>query len=107
MKIGIVLSTDDPEKAWNALRFGVTALDAGHEVQTFLLAAGVELEGIPSDRFDVQDQLAAYLEAGGEVLACGTCLDLRQQEGTEACPVSTMQDLLALVEGSDRVVTVG
>lgn len=107
MRIGIVLSINEPELAWNAMRFGVTALQRGHRVRIFLLARGVELEGLTSPRFDVKGQLAKYRKRGGEILACGTCLELRAKDGTEACPASTMQDLLALVEDFDRVLTFG
>ena len=40
MKIGIVLGTKEPEKAWNAFRFGVTALKARHGAKVFLINAG-------------------------------------------------------------------
>ena len=107
MKIGIVLSTKDPEAAWNALRFGVTGRRSGHTVRMFLMNAGVELEDIRDPKFDVPDQLRKYREGGGEILACGTCLDTRDKEGTETCPTSTMAELLAIVEQSDRVLTFG
>lgn len=107
MKFGLVLSTKDAETAWNALRLGLAARDAGHEVRLFLLGAGVELEGIDDARFDVQGRLAAFAAAGGEVMACGTCLDVRGKEGSAVCPVSTMADLLALAEESDRLLTFG
>ena len=42
---------------------------------------------------------------GGKVLACGTCLKLRQSEGTEICPLSTMNDLYQLVNECDKVLT--
>jgi hypothetical protein len=32
MKIGIVISTNDPESVWNAFRFGNVALKASHAV---------------------------------------------------------------------------
>ena len=41
MKIGIILETNDPEKAWNAIRFANTALTKQHEVRLFLMGAGV------------------------------------------------------------------
>ncbi len=46
MKIGIVLSTAEPEVAWNAFRFGVTALSSKHEVKVFLMNKGVEIGDI-------------------------------------------------------------
>lgn len=107
MRIGIVLSTNEPELAWNAMRFGVTALKGGHRVRIFLLARGVELEELTSPTFDIKSQLEKYRRHGGEILACGTCLEFRAKDSTEACPASTMQDLLALVEDFDRVLTFG
>ena len=46
-----------------------------------------------------------FLDLGGAILACGTCLKLRQAEGSELCPVSTMKDLYEIVRDSDRVIT--
>lgn len=42
MKIGIVLSTNDPEEVWNAFRFANMALKANHAVKVFLVNEGVE-----------------------------------------------------------------
>jgi uncharacterized protein involved in oxidation of intracellular sulfur len=46
-----------------------------------------------------------FVDAGGAILACGTCLKLRRSEGTELCPLSTLQDLYEMVRDSDRVVS--
>jgi sulfur relay (sulfurtransferase) complex TusBCD TusD component (DsrE family) len=46
MKIGIVISTNDPEEVWNALRFGNMALKANHTVKVFLINKGVEAENV-------------------------------------------------------------
>jgi uncharacterized protein involved in oxidation of intracellular sulfur len=107
MRIGIVLSTDEPELAWNALRLAVRALGAGHGVQCFLLARGVRIEQIRHPDFDVQGQLQAYERAGGTIRSCTTCLEHRGMEGSAACPAGSMHDLLALVEQCDKVLTFG
>ncbi len=107
MKIGVVLNTADPETAWNALRFGSTAIAGGNEVSFFLLGVGVEAPNIVDETFDVKGQLKTFTENGGLLLACGTCLKSRDNNDFSACPVGTMQDLLSLVEESDRVVTFG
>ena len=107
MKLGIVLSTKEPEKAWNAFRLGVTALKANHVVKVFLLNEGVEAEEIQSEKYNVKGQIDAFIQNKGEMLACGTCLKSRQREGSSVCPVSTMQDLLKMVEESDRILTFG
>lgn len=105
--LGIVLETADPERAWNAFRLGITALDAGNDVSVFLLGAGVEAEEITDGQFDVRDRMEAFVAAGGELHACGTCLEIRDSDDSEVCPVSTMDDLLEVVTTSEKVLTIG
>ena len=105
--LGIVLETNDPERAWNAFRLGLTALDEGVDVSVFLLGEGVEAEEITDEQFDVRDRMEAFDAEGGELLACGTCLEMRQSDGSEICPISTMSDMLEVVTTSDRVLTIG
>lgn len=104
-KIGIILETKEPEKAWNAFRFANACLKNGHEVKCFLMGEAVECEGVVTEKFDVDEQLQKFVEAKGEVLACGTCLKSRQLESTESCPISTMNDCVEMVEWADKVVT--
>lgn len=47
-----------------------------------------------------------YVDAGGEILACGSCLQIRNSNGTEMCPLSTMQDLYDLINVSDKVISI-
>jgi uncharacterized protein involved in oxidation of intracellular sulfur len=54
----------------------------------------------------VKGQAQKVLDAGGEFLACGACLKLRNSEGSEVCPLSTLKDQYELVRDSDRVITV-
>ena len=105
MKIGIVIYSNDAETVWNAFRYGNYALKEGDEVKTFLLAKGVESESIDTPDFKVTEQMRVFIDNGGKILACGTCLRIRHSEGTEMCPLSTMKDLYELVKESDRVVT--
>jgi len=107
MKIGVILATNEPETAWNAFRFGVTALSSGHKVKVFLTGKGVEVQDIHDEKFNVVEQIEKFTSAGGLMLACGTCLKSRNKEGTETCPLSTMKDMLKLVEESDKVLTFG
>jgi sulfur relay (sulfurtransferase) complex TusBCD TusD component (DsrE family) len=105
MKIGIILETKEHEKAWNAFRFAVTSRKQGHDVKVFLMGEAVECENLSHEKFNVAEQLRAYVAAGGEILACGTCLKSRQLDATDVCPVSTMVDCVNLVVWADRVVT--
>jgi len=47
-----------------------------------------------------------FLKNNGIVLACGVCLKIREKE-IGICPVSAMEDMLNLVEESDKVLTFG
>jgi len=107
MKIGIVISTNDPETVWNAFRFGNVALKENHSVKAFLINKGVEAECIKDEKFNVNEQLRSFAENKGEILACGSCLKVRKKEGSGVCPISTMKDLLKLVEESDKLLTFG
>ncbi len=105
MKIGIVIETKEPEKAWNAFRFAVTAKKAGNEVKVFLMGEAVECEGLKHDKYDVDGQMRLFIAEKGDILACGTCLKSRQMNGTESCPISTMNDLLGMILWSDKTLT--
>ena len=107
MKLGIILGTKEPETTWNAFRLGVTALKANHRVKVFLMNSGVELEEIRSEKYGIQEQIDAFIQNNGQILACGTCLKSRQKQGTKTCPISTMLDLLKMIEESDKILTFG
>ena len=105
MKLGIIIYSTDAETVWNAFRFGNFALGKGDNVRVFLLAKGVESEQLVSDKFNVPEQMTALADAGGAILACGTCLKIRQIAASTLCPLSTMQDMYDIVSDSDRVLT--
>ncbi len=107
MKIGIIINTNEPENVWNAFRFGTTSLLMEHEVKVFLLGKGVESENIQDEKFNVQEQIGLFVEHKGQIFACGTCLKIRHMPGSEVCPISTMHDMLHIVEESDKVLVFG
>jgi uncharacterized protein involved in oxidation of intracellular sulfur len=106
MKFGIIVNTNDPETAWNALRLGNEALAGDNETTVFLLGSGVEIVNIRDRTFNISDVLKKFLASSGNLLACGTCLTLRHQEAG-ICPISTMSELVGMISDSDKVVTLG
>ena len=105
MKLGIIIYSNDPEAVWNAFRLAVYSRKQGDTVSVFVLGRGVEAESLDSGKFDVIGQIHSFSEAGGSILACGTCLKIRQSKGLDICPISTMQDLYALIYDSDKVLS--
>lgn len=107
MKFGIIINTNEPEEVWNAFRFGTTSLLNDHEVKIFLLGRGVEAENIKDEKFNIQEQMQLFIENKGRIYACGTCMKMRQMQGSDVCPISTMHDMLHIVEDSDKVLVFG
>jgi uncharacterized protein involved in oxidation of intracellular sulfur len=104
MKIGIVVYSNDPETVWNAFRFGNFALKEGDNVKVFLMAKGVECESLDTDKYMVTEQIRTFVNSGGKTFACGMCLKIRQSEGSDICPLSTMKDLYEIVKWADKVI---
>ena len=105
MKLGIVVYSNDSETVWNAFRFANFALNEGDEVRVFLLGKGVESESLDTDKFQVTERMQTFVNSGGEILACGTCLEIHQLEGSDVCPLSTMKDMYDIVKESDKIIT--
>lgn len=107
MKIGIILNTNDAETCWNCFRFGNEALKNNHSVKVFLLGKGVEIENVKDDKFPLlEGSVKKFIKNNGIILACGACLKLREKE-IGICSVSAMEDMLKIVEESDKVVSFG
>ena len=105
MKLGIIIETNDPEKAWNAVRFANSSLKLGHEAKIFLMSAGVEIETIMHEKYNAKRQIDEFVSSHGTMLACGKCMTARKMESTETCPISTMADCIKMVEWVDKVLT--
>jgi len=105
MKLGIVVYSNDPETVFNAFRLGVFSLGKGDSVRVFLLAKGVESETLDNKQFKVSEQMQSFVDANGEIFACGTCLKIRKSKSSDMCPMSTLEDLHLIIEESDKVLT--
>lgn len=104
MNIAIVIAANDPETAWNAFRLATFMRDRRDAVKVFLLGKGVEVQDIIEAPFNVKVQMQKFIDAGGMIYACGTCLKIRNSGGTELCPLSTMNDLYEIIHESDKVL---
>lgn len=107
MRLGLIVETNDPERVWNAFRLANTALEADHSVETFLLGDGVEAPDLEHEKFNPHGVMRKYVNLGGDLLACGTCLDSRDMEADDLRPRASMSDCLGVVEDADEVLTIG
>lgn len=106
MRLGIILETKTPEKAWNGFRLAITSLRKGDQVKIFLMGEGVEVEDIHDPKFDVLEKMHTFTDQGGELLACGTCIKSRKREDSTSCPISTMIDCVDMIAWSDQTITI-
>jgi uncharacterized protein involved in oxidation of intracellular sulfur len=106
MKIGILISTGDPETLWNAFRFANLCLntDFTNEVTIFLNAKAVAYESADSEKFNIKELAKSFILSEGKLLACGKCLGFRALEENEVCHKGTQKDLYEMVVTSDKLL---
>ena len=108
MKLGIILQSNKPEHIWNTLRLAIASLKAQHSVQVFLFSEGVEIEDVAdTEQFDISQKLQEFKDLKGIILACETCLNIRSKYESKVCPLTTMKDLVKIIEESDKVLVFG
>src|SRR3989338_2506375 len=108
MKIGIILQSNNPEHIWNTFRLGIAALKENHSVQINLMNEGVEAEDIPdSEQFDISKKIHEFKDLKGVIFACETCLKVRSKSESKVCPVTTMRDLVKMVEEWKKFLVFG
>jgi len=105
MKIGIVIASNDAETSWNALRYANFCRKKEDEVKVFFMGKGVEYQKVSTDKFNTVEQAQQLMDSDGKIYACGSCINSREQEGSEMCPISTMKDMYDIVKESDKVIT--
>jgi uncharacterized protein involved in oxidation of intracellular sulfur len=69
MQILIVLSSQDPEIKWNAVRFGNFLLNEGDEVTIFLNGSAVDLLSGDSQQFPIAEQAKLFTLSEGVLAA--------------------------------------
>ncbi|OIO13000.1 sulfur reduction protein DsrE [Candidatus Gottesmanbacteria bacterium CG11_big_fil_rev_8_21_14_0_20_37_11] len=106
MKFTIILSTKNAETNWNALRLANLALKKGDEVNVFLMGEGVEYDQSSNEKYNIKQQVDTFLQSDkAKIVACGTCMKLRNQQSTDCCPIGGLEDFYTLITASDKVLT--
>ena len=105
MHLGVVITSNHPETVWNAFRLANFSLSKGDKTSIFLMANGVEAEGLNSERFDITNQMESFISNNGELYACGTCITYRNKNSSELCPISSMADLYGIINNVDKLIS--
>ncbi|MHA1532720.1 MAG: DsrE/DsrF/TusD sulfur relay family protein [Candidatus Heimdallarchaeota archaeon] len=113
----LIIINDAPygtEKAFNALRIAMT-LQKEHKdakVNVFLMADAVSCaipnQQTPDGFYNLERMLKSVIRKGGQVKACGSCLNargLKEVELIEGIEFSTMSQLTQWTVDADKVIT--
>lgn len=103
--IGIVIYSNDTETVWNAMRLANYSKSQGDTVTIFLLGKGVEVENLSKEDKNVKEQTTLFLDSGGILLGCGTCLHSRKNNAPQICKFSSLGDLYELIRKHKTVLT--
>jgi uncharacterized protein involved in oxidation of intracellular sulfur len=60
MKLLFIISTDDAETSYNAVRLANVAVKKGDEVSVFMLGKGVLFQQNSNEQFNVMEQLQRF-----------------------------------------------
>jgi uncharacterized protein involved in oxidation of intracellular sulfur len=60
MKVLFIISTDEGETIYNAMRLASTGVKKGDEVSVFMLGRGVLFEKAGSEQFNVMEQVNQF-----------------------------------------------
>jgi uncharacterized protein involved in oxidation of intracellular sulfur len=63
-----IVSSNDPETVYNAVRLANVSIKGGKEVNLFMLGKGVEFNEISTSEFDVTGQIEEFHSIGGELI---------------------------------------
>ena len=106
MKLTIILSGSNAETNWNALRLANLAIHKRDTVSVFLTGEGVEYDKESSSQFNVKEQVSTFLQSKkASIIACETCMNIRNQKDSKECPAGGMADLYRLIAESDKVIS--
>ncbi len=100
------------ERAYNGLRLaGALAKREDQQVRVFLMgdAASCAASGqrVPNGYYNVERMLRVVARRGGEIGACGTCMDARgltSERLAEGCARSTLEQLADWTLQADKVL---
>ena len=103
--LGMVIYSNDVETVWNAFRLANHSKNKGDTVQIFLLAKGVEVDKLIDENADLKQQVDTFIEKGGLIQGCGTCLRSRKNNEPQVCTFSSLADLYALIRKNKILLT--
>ena len=102
MNLLMIITTDDGETIYNAMRLASVGVQKGDEVSVFMLGKGVLFEKSRGGQFDVMGEMDRF---EGDFYVWGVCMISHGLVGSSSCPIGWMDDLYELAMEADKVLT--
>ena len=61
MKLGVIISSNDVETCWNAIRYANFALGQKDKVKIFFMGKGVKYQKVSTDKFNTVEQAEKFM----------------------------------------------
>lgn len=103
--LGIVISTNDVETVWNALRLATYAQKKGDLVVLFLIGKGLDGFETKDETYNLDPLKDKYFDNGGQIIACGTCAAQRKTDEISLCTIASITDLYYIIKKSEKVIS--
>jgi hypothetical protein len=103
--LGIILSTNDAETIWNALRLAIYSQEQGDTVSIFVLGKALDVYINDTSKYKINELSLKFFTNGGYIYACATCAKQRNTENVPSCTVTSIKDLYLIVKRSKKVLT--
>jgi len=78
MNVGIIISSNDAETCWVALRYATFHLMQHDQVKVFFVDSGREYPQITSTKFNISEEVEKLKQAGGLIFVCDSKREVRR-----------------------------
>lgn len=103
--LGVVISSNDVETVWNALRLATYAQSKGDKVVLFLVGKGLDGFQTKDSIFALEPLKDEFMGNGGQTIACGTCAQKRGTDDIGMCTIASLADLYYIIDRSKKVIS--
>jgi predicted peroxiredoxin len=103
--LGIIISSNDAETVWNALRLATFSQSKGDTVVIFVVGKALDVYLHDTSKYRIDELCNKFVYNGGNIFACATCAKQRHTENVPSCTITSIADMYEIVKKSKKVLT--
>jgi len=105
MNVGIIISSNDAETCWVALRYATFHIMQDEEVKVFFVDSSVEYRQITSTKFNISEEAEKFKQAGGLIYVCDSRDKLKEYLKKYFAPFISHKEAVNISD-DDRFISV-